>query len=149
MLKVQLEFMLLVGCKFGLLLGHVEDVGSGSALRVDQAHFNVASQFGKRGTDVIQESRAIQRYNLDHGTVGRAIVIEMDSGIDTDLWRMLFRLKFLFHQIAHIEFAGNSGDKILFQTGGLGGIVVEGTKPVGKAQDVQHGSGLIGVRVRL
>ena len=50
---------LLVGGKFRVLPGDVENVGSGSALGVNETHLNVASVFGKRGADVVEEARAI------------------------------------------------------------------------------------------
>ena len=69
-LEVQLEQMLLIGGQFGLLPGHVEHVSSSPALRVDQPHFDIASKFGKRRADVVEEAWAVQGHNLDHRAVG-------------------------------------------------------------------------------
>src|ERR1700687_2042341 len=143
------QFVLPVGGQFSVPFGDVEHVGGGSALCVNQAHLNVASKFGKRGTDVVEEPGAVQGDNFYNRTVRGAIVVEVDSCFHADFRFALFGLKFSPHQAGHVEVAGKGGDQILFQANRLRGIVVESVETIREADDIQHGSGVVGAGIRL
>src|SRR5260370_34165742 len=124
-LKRVVQFALPVRSKFGALPGDVEDVRSGTALRVNQAHVNVAAKFGERGADVVEKPRAIEGDNFHNRAVRGALIIEVDSRFHLNFRRALLGLEFSLHKVGYVEVSGNSRDELLLQADGLGRIVVE------------------------
>jgi len=143
------QFALPVGSKLGGLPGDVEYVGGGPALRVNQAHLDVAPEFGERRADVVKKPWAVQGDDFHNRAVRGAFIIEMDPRFHLDFRSALFGLEFPFHQAGHVEVSGNGGDQILFQANGLGRIVIEGVETVREAEDIQDGSGLVRAGIRL
>src|SRR6266567_2002495 len=95
-------------------VAHVEGVHRQFAISGDDSRGNAYTRLEQRARDLIQETDAVEAFDLDHGRNGRAFIVEIDALRDLERCRTASRSPFR-EDGARLDLAGEGFDDSLFQ----------------------------------